>query len=252
MIVNDVVQVLEQIAPFDTQMSFDNAGLLIGSQQQKVHKIGVVLDVTTSSVSQAVEQSVDCIVSHHPIIFAGLKSISENHPVYQAIRYGIAVISAHTNLDAAVGGVNDVLADVLKLQQVERLALPDEPTPPMGRVGLLPKEMSSKEFAAFVGNQLHTHVKYVPTSKTICKVAVCGGSGADFIIPALSAGADALVTAEVKHHQLLEASALDFMVVDAGHYETEQVIIAPLCDKLSQVSSVPVVCLEQPSPTLYC
>lgn len=248
----DVMSVIQNFAPFESQMGFDNAGLLIGSHHQEVRKIGVVLDVTPEAVLQAVSLGVDCIVSHHPIIFSGLKAIACDSAVYLAIQNEIAVISAHTNLDAAVGGVNDVLASVLQLQHVTHLGLPNEPTPPMGRVGDLQQPMSDKNFAAFVEKQLNTKVKYVPTSKTISRVAVCGGAGADFMVPAMSVGADALVTSEIKHHLLWEASHADFMLVDAGHYETEQVIVKPLADLLANELSLGVVVLDQPSPVRYC
>ncbi len=251
MTVQNVYDTIQSIAPFESQMGFDNAGLLIGSDFQNVTKVGVVLDVTPAIIDQAINQGVDCIVSHHPIIFSGMHSISAQSSVYRAIRNGIAVISAHTNLDAAIGGVNDILASELKLSNVAPLGLPDEPTPAMGRIGILPKVMTDREFAVFVHERLHTRVKYVPTNKTIERVAVCGGSGADFVDVAMSAGAQALVTAEVKHHVFLAAKEAGFMLVDAGHFETEQPTIVPLCQKLSHMLSVPVVVLEQSSPVLY-
>ncbi|MBR3844300.1 MAG: Nif3-like dinuclear metal center hexameric protein, partial [Clostridia bacterium] len=93
MTVQDVFNIINEIAPFDTQMGFDNAGLLIGSAHKEIHKIGVVLDVTADAVLYAQEQGIDLIISHHPVIFSGLKSINENSPVYLAIQHGIGVIS---------------------------------------------------------------------------------------------------------------------------------------------------------------
>ncbi len=256
--VADVYNAIHQMAPFDTQMGFDNAGLLIGSMEQSVHKIGVVLDVTPAVLAQAVEQGIDCLVSHHPIIFSAIKSIEENSVVYQAIANRIAVISAHTNLDAAVGGVNDVLCHCLELTDVEGLAIPGEPTPPMGRMGTLPKAMSGEEFARFVNCQLHTRVKYVPVEKPIRKIAVCGGSGSDFMLLALQAGADALVTSEIKHHQFLQAQSLGFMMMDAGHFETENPVVEHLydylCNQLLGQKNEPAVAisvLNQESPVVY-
>ncbi|MBR4868462.1 MAG: Nif3-like dinuclear metal center hexameric protein, partial [Clostridia bacterium] len=237
MIVKDVFQILDQIAPFDTQMGFDNAGLLIGSMEKAIHRIGVVLDVTNDTLEQAIEQGVDCIVSHHPIIFSALQSIEESSVVYRAIANGITVISAHTNLDAARGGVNDVLCARLGLNGVEALAIPGETTPALGRIGFLPESMSAESFAQFLNQQLNTRVKYVSVNTPIHKVAVCGGSGADFMLLARSAGANALVTSEVKHHQFLEAQSLAFMMVDAGHFETENPVVEPLFNYLKQKCS---------------
>lgn len=252
MTVNHVFEALNTLAPFHTQMGFDNAGILIGSACQKVTKVGVALDVTLDVLNQAIEQGVDCVVSHHPIIFSGLKAIPTESVVYRAIQHSIAVISAHTNLDAAQGGVNDCLAQQLGLCDIEPIGLPDEPTPAMGRVGMLSGPMTADDFAKLVGEQLNTRAKYVSASRMIQKIVVCGGAGADFLEPAMLAKADALVTAEVKHHQFLMAAEADFMLVDAGHFETEQVVLRPLCDYLNRELSCPVALLHQASPTSYC
>lgn len=252
MTVKEVYDALQTVAPFETQLDFDNAGLLIGSFHQPVTGIGVVLDVTPQAIGQAQQRGLDCIVSHHPIIFSGLKAIPTESPVYQAIRAGLAVISAHTNLDAAAGGVNDALAAALGLEAVQPLGLPGDRTPPMGRIGRLSAGMDSYGFAAYVSEKLHTRAKYVPADRPIDTVAVCGGAGEAFIQPAAAAGADALVTADVKHHNLLLARSLGLMVVDAGHFETEQVVIAPLAARLAEATHLPVEVLEQLSPVNYC
>lgn len=253
MIVQDVVDLLQQAAPFETQLSFDNAGLLIGSPWQQVAKVGVVLDVTASVLEWAKIEKVDLLVCHHPLIFHGIKQIAADSVVYQAIQQGVAVLAVHTNLDAAAGGVNDALASALELKHVQPLALPEEPAaPPMGRIGCLTQSMAEDAFAAYVKDKLHTHVKYVPVGRPVQRVAVCGGAGEDFILPAVSAGAQALVTAEVKHHNLLTAASLSFMVIDAGHFETEQVVIAPLVQLLQSRLSVSVLAAPQQSPVLYC
>lgn len=251
MTVQTVFEILNQIAPFDTQMGFDNAGVLIGSKKKEVRKIGVVLDVTNRAVDYAKAREIDLIVSHHPVIFSGLKSIDSDSVVYRLIKEDIAVISAHTNLDAAENGVNQTLAQTLELCNVEPLGLPGEPTPPMGRIGSLKEEMTCREFAEFVNNKLNTCVKFVNTGKPISGVAVCGGAGEDFIVPAIQAGADALVTADVKHHNLLLANSLGLCLVDAGHFETERVIMPALCKQLGELTGIPVEEIPQDSPVEY-
>ncbi len=251
MTVQIVFELLNQMAPFDTQMGFDNAGVLIGSKEKEVHKIGVVLDVTPDAVSYAAENGIDLIISHHPVIFSGLKSIDENSVVYGLIQKGICVISAHTNLDAAEQGVNQTLAEVLELKQIQPLGLPGEPTPPMARVGDLQKEMTCEELADWVKEKLHTRVKFVNTKAPVLRVAVCGGAGEDFIEPALKVGAQALITADVKHHNFLLAGALGLSLMDAGHFETEQVVVPALCRQLANKVDVPVVQIPQKSPVEY-
>lgn len=251
MTVQNVFEIINQIAPFNTQMGFDNAGILIGSQNKKVKKIGVVLDITAEAADYAKEQGIDLIVSHHPVIFSGLKSIDGDSVVYRLIKEDIAVISVHTNLDAAEDGVNQTLAQVLGLAQVEPIGLPDETTPPMGRIGMLSKAMSCEAFAQQVNQKLNTRVKFVNTGKMVSKVAVCGGAGEDFIVPALKVGADALVTADVKHHNFLLAKSLGLALMDAGHFETEQVIVPKFCKQLEELVDVPVVVIPQASPVEY-
>ena len=251
MTVQTVFEILNQIAPFDTQMGFDNAGVLIGSKKKEVRKIGVVLDVTDEAIDYATEQGIDLIVSHHPVIFSGLKSIDGDSTVYRLIKENIGVISAHTNLDAAANGVNQILAQTLELIDIQPLGLPGEPTPPMGRMGILKQPMTCQAFAELVNQKLNTHVKFVNTGRMISKVAVCGGAGEDFIVPALQAGADALVTADVKHHNFLLAKSLGLSLMDAGHFETEQVVVPALCKQLEGLVEVPVGVIPQASPVEY-
>ena len=251
MTVQQVFEIVNQIAPFDTQMGFDNAGMLIGSRNKEVQKIGVVLDVTHEAVDYAKEHGIGLIVSHHPAIFSGLKSIDGDSVVYRLIKEDIGVISAHTNLDAAEKGVNQTLAQVLELEEIEPIGLPGETTPPMGRIGVLENEMSCERFAEFVNQKLNTRVKFVNTGKTLSKVAVCGGAGEDFIVPAIQAGADVLVTADVKHHNFLLAKSLGLSLMDAGHFETEQVVVPALCKQLEEMAEVPVVVIPQASPVEY-
>lgn len=251
MTVQTVFDILNEMAPFDTQMGFDNAGLLIGSGYKQVTKIGVVLDVTRDAVTYAENNGIDLIVSHHPVIFGGLKSVDGDSVVYRLIQKGISVISAHTNLDAAEDGVNRALAQTLKLTDILPIGLPGETTPPMGRMGKLPKEMTCEQLAEWVNEALNTRVKFVNTQKSITIVAVCGGAGEDFILPAVNAGADALITADVKHHNLLLSKTLGLAVMDAGHFETEQVIVPSLCAQLAEKVDLPVVQIPQNSPVEY-
>jgi len=253
-----IYDIIDKMAPFDTQMSFDNAGLLIGSMECDVTKIGVVLDVTPDVVQEAVSRGIDCIVSHHPIIFSALKSIGTGCAVYQAIHQGIAVISAHTNLDAANGGVNDALADLLSLQKVEPLGFYGESTPPMGRIGYLSDELDVEDFVKLVEERLHTRVRFTRGDSKINRVAVCGGAGGDLLYPAIDAGADALVTAEIKHHMFLQAQSQHFILIDAGHFETEVPVVKKLCQFLTnelnaQIDYTPisVEIIPQSSPVSF-
>lgn len=245
----DIYNFLDSIAPFNTALPFDNAGLLVGEGQKEVKKIGVILDVTPEAVEYAAQNGIDLIVSHHPVIFNPLKRLQTDSVPYLLAKHDIAVISAHTNLDAAVGGVNDALAKALELENIAPLAENDGGDfPPMGRTGTLKRPMSDRDFAIFVAEKLSTKAKTVLSGKEIAKVALCGGAGEDFITPALKDGADALVTADVKHHNLLLAKSLGLCLIDAGHFETENVVVPRLAKRIADFSLVETVEFPQSPP----
>lgn len=245
----DIYNFLDSIAPFNTALPFDNAGLLVGEGQKEVKKIGVILDVTPEAVEYAAQNGIDLIVSHHPVIFNPLKRLQTDSVPYLLAKHDIAVISAHTNLDAAKGGVNDALAKALELENIAPLAENDgDDFPPMGRTGTLKRPMSDRDFAIFVAEKLSTKAKTVLSGKEIAKVALCGGAGEDFITPALKAGADALVTADVKHHNLLLAKSLGLCLIDAGHFETENVVVPRLAKRIAEYSLVETVEIPQSPP----
>lgn len=248
----DILEFIDSFAPFNTALPFDNAGLLVGDGQREINKIGAVLDVTAQAVEYAVQNGIDLIVSHHPVIFNPLKRLQTDSVPYLLAKHDIAVISAHTNLDAARGGVNDALAKALELENIAPLAENDGGDfPPMGRTGTLKRPMSDRDFAKFVAEKLSTKAKAVLSGKEIAKVALCGGAGEDFIDPALKAGADALVTADVKHHNLLLARSLGLCLIDAGHFETENVVVPILAEKLAAFSAAETVIIPQFPPAVW-
>ena len=156
--------------------------------------------------------------------------------VYQLIRSDIAVISAHTNLDIAQGGVNDALASAIGLRDCRGLELLNEQTGAwLGRIGTLPEPLFPEAFAAHVKSCLNAaSVKFAAAPRAIHTVALCSGSGADCLDAAISAGADALLTSEVKQHEYLAAAAAGISIFDAGHFDTEDIVIEPLRDYLAK------------------
>lgn len=229
--VKDIYGFIDDFAPFSTQCGFDNAGLLVGNMDASVTKVTVCLDITRNAVGFAAENGCELIVSHHPVIFDPLRSVGTDNPVYGLCCNLISAVCAHTNVDAAPGGVNDTLAQILELTEV--VPLGDEEVP-LARIGLLDEELSSGEFAEYVRQRLGAGcVRYTETKRPVRKVAVCGGAGADYMDAAIKAGADALVTSEVKHHQLLSARQHGFCIMDAGHFATERPIVSKLAEMLA-------------------
>lgn len=242
--VKDVYRFIDEIAPFETQMSFDNSGFLVGRGDAPVERILVALDITEEVVKEAVQQDCQMIVSHHPVIFHPARSITDesvNGRILLALAENkIAAICAHTNLDAAQGGVNCCLAQRLKLEEVEQLHTDGVDRQGreygIGRVGKAhEKGMTAKVYADYVKKALGTSsVRFADGGKIVSRVAVGGGSCGSMLMDAVAAGCDTFVTADVKYDQYLEAKAMGITLMDAGHYATEQVVCEPLADMLSK------------------
>ena len=240
--INEVYRQLNDWAPFETQMDFDNAGLLVGRGGRPVTRILTALDITRAVIGEAARLGCELIVSHHPVIFHPVKSVTDGDPVGEKLlllaEAGIGAICAHTNLDAAQGGVNDCLARALGLNAVEQLHQDgvDEQGRPygIGRVGLAHQSgMTAKEYAAYVKERLGAaSVRFADGGKPVHRVAVGGGSCGSMFRDALEKGCDTFVTADVKYDQYLEARALGLTLMDAGHFATENVVAAPLAQFL--------------------
>ena len=225
----DFYKFIDSIAPFGTQESWDNSGFLVGDGNKEIKKVMVALDVTEPVLNEAFEKGAQLIISHHPVIFGALKEIHPKNIAFLAAEKGIAVISAHTCLDIADGGVNDCLAAALGLENVEKV----DDGEGLMRVGELNESLSCIDFVKYVAEKINVGgIKYTPTEKMIKKVAVCGGSGGDLYPAAISAGADAYVTANIKHNLFIDMRRDDFCVLDAGHFCTENTVIEPLAQKI--------------------
>lgn len=236
--VKEIYQYIDGIAPFSTQLDYDNAGLLMGSMEQDVERALVSLDVTPEVVREAARHRCQLIVSHHPLIFHGLKSVTPDDPVGAVVlelaRRNIALISAHTNWDQAPGGVSEVLLERLGVTPGGFLE-PAAGTAPggMGGVGVLETEMPPREFARRVKSALNARgLRMTLGNRPVKKVAVCGGAGGDLLAKAADWGADAYVTADVKYHEFLEACQRGITLIDGGHFATEDPSMDTLCEKL--------------------
>ena len=234
--VTDICLFMNQLAPVAYAESWDNPGLLLGHLAQHVHKILVALDLSPEVAEQAIEQECDIIITHHPYYFSLPKTLAvtdtKMEVLYELIKHDVALYAAHTNLDAAKGGVNDVLAARLGLEDVTEIPRKDCPEQGLARIGVLAEPMELKAFAAKVRNDLGAeHLTFAGGEEPVYKVAVVGGSGADFMEDALAAGADTLVTGDLKYHVAQKALNLGLNVVDGTHQLTE----SPVIDKLEQV-----------------
>lgn len=229
MTAQDIFEFLNQKYPTFTACGFDNVGTLVGDRNQTVTKVMVALDCTMPVIKEAVKNGCELIVTHHPVIFSGLKSVLSDTLVYEIIKNGLTVISMHTNLDQGDGGVNDTLCDVIGLKNVETVETPDKFLIKKGEISPL----SADDFAKRLKEVLNYPVKYVGENR-IKNVLVCSGSGAQYHTLLQTHGCDALVTADVKHNNFLDAAQNGFALYDCGHFNTEVVVIKPLCELLSK------------------
>lgn len=236
--VNDILTYLETLAPTSMKMDWDNVGLLCGSKSKEVTKILVALDPFESVCSEAVQMGADLLITHHPLIFQPVKAITDETAVGRAILRlicsGISAINAHTNLDCVPGGVNDVLAQKLELQDIQVIAPSgvDEEGRPWGllRQGAV-QTQPLEQFLCRVKEALGCQgLKYVDGGKPVSKVAVGGGACAGELRYAVNAGCDTFVTSDVKYNQFWDAKELGLNLIDAGHFHTEN----PVCPVLAQ------------------
>ena len=248
--VKEISDYINEFAPYDLQCEWDNCGLLVGDESKAVKKVGFVLDLTSESLEDAIDNEVDLIITHHPVIFKAQKSFLRGNVAYEEDLHGISVISAHTCFDSADGGVNDVLCVLLGIKNTVSINS-DGYSAPIARIGDV-EEISSSDLAASVSKKLNTVCRVVDCSNTINKVAVCGGAGADFLKDALKMGADAYITGEMDHHEMLLADELGITTIMAGHFETEYLSMAALNEKIcNKFSDIYGINLKQKNPVKY-
>ena len=253
MTVHDILTFVETLAPLSMKYDWDNVGLLCGSAGQEVHKILVALDPFEGVCREAADKGADLLVTHHPLIFRPRKSVTDGDDVGRSIlflaKHGISALNAHTNLDCAPGGVNDVLAETLGLADVEVLDPlgVDGQGRPWGllRAGAV-EAQPLPQFLAHVKTRLQVQgLRYVDGGRPVRKVAVGGGACADGLPAVLAAGCDTFVTADVKYNEFYDAKAEGVNLIDAGHFATENPVVAVLAAKLrAAFPEIPVECAE--------
>ena len=223
MTVRDIVEAIEQFAPLSIQEGWDNSGLCIGAPGDEVHGVLVGFDCTPELIDEAVEKGCDMVVTHHPLIFKGLKRIQGGDPVsdavIKAVRAGVAVYAAHTTADKVIAGVSGAMARRLGLSDIA--VMEDEGGYGLGAVGTLPHPMTGEEAIAYVKEKFGLQV--VRASKPVArveKVAMCGGAGGSEIDAARATGAQLYISGDVSYHNFFTPDG--FMVLDIGHFIREK------------------------------
>lgn len=225
--VKDITKAIEGFAPLRLQEGYDNAGLQVGDPEAEVGAVMLCLDVTTDVLKEAKRRKCDMVVSHHPLIFKGLKNLTgadeTQLAVMRALEWGIAVYSAHTNLDSAWGGVSHEMASILGMKELEVLELSEaDCNAGLGVVGNI-TPVPKLEFLRRIKEKFNVRaLRYSSQSPALVvkRVALCGGSGAGLIKEAVAKGADLYVTGDVKYHDFTTWGQ-DIVIADIGHYESE-------------------------------
>ena len=240
MTVKELYAYFEGLFPRSLSAEWDNDGLsCCPDPAREVRRVLVALDITAAVAEQAIKEGYDLVVSHHPLIFHPLKAVAPGeatvNKVIRLLTSGVSAMSFHTRLDAVTGGVNDVLANAIGLQNVVPFGKDGEE---IGRIGTLPTAMALKDFAALVKEE--TGAPYVQISdagKLVSRVAVLGGGGAGESGAAAAAGADTYLTGDLRHDQLTEAPERGMNMIAGGHFFTENLVCNRICEMLYEADA---------------
>lgn len=237
---NDLCQSIESRFPLCYQEQWDNSGIQVGRMGQEVSRVLCALEMSDAVLDEAIGLHCEAIVTHHPLLFHPVRSITDSSAtgrlLLKAISNSIAIYSAHTSLDNAPDGINRLLADKLGLRGTTILCpMPEHPEAGAGVIGELPGELTEGQLLELVGKRwgISNLISGTGRGGTVKTVAICSGAGAFLAQQAIDKGADAYITADIKHHDYRDAEN-SIMLIDAGHYETEIFTKDILFDVISQ------------------
>lgn len=240
--VKDFYGYLNSIAPFETQEDWDNSGMLVGDMDAEVKKVAVVLDITHEEIKKAKAIGADLIISHHPVIFNPIKSVTKGSVPYELVASSINALCCHTPLDIADGGTNDSLAELLGIEVTRT----EDPILRLGTV----EPTTAENLAGKIAKTLNTKVRYADAGKTIKKIAICTGAGCSLIEAA--GEIDAFITGDASHHNFLDCIQAGITLIAAGHYETEIVVVPVLVKKLqAQFPDIEIIDIKQENPIKF-
>ncbi len=240
--VKDFYGYLNSIAPFETQEDWDNSGMLVGDMDAEVKKVAVVLDITHEEIKKAKAIGADLIISHHPVIFSPVKSVTRGSVPYELVASSINALCCHTPLDIADGGTNDSLAKLLGIEVTRA----EDPILRLGTV----EPTTAENLAGKIAKTLNTKVRYADAGRKIEKIAICTGAGCSLIEAA--GEIDAFITGDASHHNFLDCIQAGITLIAAGHYETEIVVVPVLVKKLqAQFPDIEIIDIKQENPIKF-
>lgn len=253
---DEIVNILEKLSPLEYACEWDNPGMHIGHKYRIVDKILVAVDADDDVVEYAVKNGIDMIVTHHPLIFKGIKQINDDsfmgRRIMKLIENGINCYCMHTNFDT-VGGMADVAAKKIDLHNCEVLEEVKNGEG-IGRVGNLTAPLTVRELCNVVKNKFNLNcvALYGDENSVVSRVAICPGSGKDEIEPAVKLGAEVLITGDMTYHYGVDSVAEGLQIIDAGHYGIEHIFIDIVSDYLVKtLNGVTIVPMEYNNPQKY-
>lgn len=263
MICKEIIEILQQQSPEAYACQWDNVGLLVGSKEQEVKHIYVAVDATDEVIAQAIEEKADLLITHHPLIFKGLKKINDENfisrRVIELIKHDIAYYAMHTNFDVA--GMADLAAERMNLHQAEVLQATTSTVEGevlgIGKIGEFSTEMSLEACIAltkkaFAVGTVKVYGYDTCKEKIVKRAAICPGSGKSVVEEAVQFGVDVLITGDIDHHEGIDAAARGMSVIDAGHYGIEKIFVPYMKAYLEkQLPEVKITAAEEKEPFIY-
>ena len=245
----EIIKIVEEEYPVELAYDWDNPGLFFGNPESEINRVLVTLDITPQVIEQAKEQKAQLILSHHPLLISGIKTLGDNSMsskmITEIVKNNIAVYSSHTNMDTAKNGINQKLAQMFSLKNISVLEN-DKPYEDcgLGRIGNLKNPVSLSDFCESVKEKLKTpFIRVCGNKDKIQRIAFASGSCDEYVPTAIKKGADAIVTAEVKYHHCIEYVNDGMVVIDAGHYPTE-ICVMEMFSEVLKTCDVEVIYAE--------
>ena len=227
-----VIEILEKQSPKSYACDWDNVGLLVGREDKEIQKIYIALDATDEAIEEAIANGADMLLTHHPMIFKGMKRVTQEdfigRRIIRLIQNDMVYYAMHTNFD--VMGMADLAADYLGISDtrvLEITSVSETGEEGIGRYGSLKKEMTVRECCEEVKQafSLENVKVFGDLERKVKTAAISPGSGRSVISNALQAGVDVLITGDIDHHEGIDAVAQKLTVIDAGHYGVEHIFI---------------------------
>ncbi|MGL5086373.1 MAG: Nif3-like dinuclear metal center hexameric protein [Clostridium sp.] len=235
-----IIKYMEKIAPINLKEDFDNVGLMVGDKSENIKKVLLALDCTLEVIDEAIEAGADLIITHHPLLFSKPKSITsdtlQGRKILKLIKNNINLYSSHTNLDAAPGGLNETIVEILGFKTseiLEKTKVENYENAGIGRIIKLDEEIQLSALVNRVKENLNINtLRVVEGSTTVKNIAVINGSGQSFLSVAVRSGADCIITGDTTYHFALDYKEMGITIIDTGHFSSEWLVFLKTMEKI--------------------